>query len=724
MSARKRPTRLRGRDGFQLAVLWLVLGTVLAGFAVYARDYIDVDAGRYEHLAISIATLHTLVPRVNGVDIHSYSQLYPILIAPFFVHGAMTNDLENSRIASALIMSSACIPAFLLTRRVTLLRWAPLAVGFLTVCMPWIVTSMFLMTEVAAYPACTWAVLALVVAISKPSKRHDILALLAIALAFLARGELILLVIVLPLALAAFELGRAAGDGLVARLAATGRTLIRGHVILAVVYAVAGITALVLYLESRLSSILGIYSAYSSSAHLAWARLPRSIVEHLATFSLGVGVVPFVIALAWIGANAIRPPASRNAHAFACVAAFMLIVLFVQATNFDLVVNAYVHDRFLIYFVPVVLVGVVLAVADERRPRLSLVAPLALVVAGFALGAIPSVTWGRFPWLDLDTPISTVYRILALHLGGINAARAELIAFAIAGTTLFLAGVYRLSPRTLRLAVFAFCAVAMSLATAAVFFRNFEDQDRNGRPVTQSQHGLADWIDGVVGTERPGNRDRLSGLERLVREREPVDRLRVLQQVDRPRRTDRQRGSVRLPRILVPEARSPLRPGDGSGRRIADTVGRREHEGDTLPHRGHCEGLRRRRSPHRRRQALAPSVAHLRALRRRLDEAVGADADAPLSAARTAAARAARGLDHPPLGRGVARVRAANGAPVGRRRRDAGLGQLQVDPGLRPPRTDTRSSASTSRARRRSRATSRPTTSPSCRGAAGSSSRR
>ncbi len=220
-----RPVRLLSRDGFKLGVTWIALGTILATFAVYARDYVDVDALRYEHLAISIATFHSLLPRVNGVDIHSFSQLYPILIAPFFVHGAMATDLEHSRIAGAYIMSSACIPAFLLTRRVTSLRWAPLAVAFLTVCMPWIVTSLFLMTEVAAYPACTWAVYALVVAVSKPSKRHDLFALLAMAVAFLARGELIVLAIVLPLAAAAFELGRAPAG----RIASIASVAADGH---------------------------------------------------------------------------------------------------------------------------------------------------------------------------------------------------------------------------------------------------------------------------------------------------------------------------------------------------------------------------------------------------------------------------------------------------------------------------------------------------------------
>ncbi len=487
------------RDSVRVVTIWIVLGSILGTFAARVRDFIDVDSERYQHLAMAIAKTHSLVPRIDGVDIHSYSQLYPLLIAPFFVHGTMVSDLEHSSVASAYIMASACIPAFLLTRRVTRLRWAPLVVAVLSVCMPWIVTSMFLMTEVAAYPACTWAVYALVVAIASPSVKHDLLTLLAIAVAFFARGELIVLALVLPLAVAAFEFGRAPAGRIGARLRGGGRALLRGHPALAAVYLAGGAVVLTLYLAHRLSSVIGIYSAYSNSAHPAYSRLPRSLVEHLATFSLGVGVVPFVIALAWIGANVIRPSTTREAHAFACVSAFMLALLFVQATNFDLVVNSYVHDRFLMYFVPVVLIGVALAVSDARKPRWSLVVPLVLVVAGFAFGAIPSVTWQRFPWLDLDTPIATVYRVLALHLGGIWAARAELIVLAVVGTGLFVLGTRRLRPARLMVVVLVFCCVVMPLVTAAVFVRTFASADRNARPVTQSQHGLLDWVDDAVG---------------------------------------------------------------------------------------------------------------------------------------------------------------------------------------------------------------------------------
>ena len=480
----------------RIVALWLVLGSVLAVFAARVRDYIDLDAGRYERMAISIARTHSLAPRINGQNIHYVSMLYPVLLAPFFAHGAMWSDLRNAQIASAYIMASACIPAFLLTRRVTSLRSAPYLVAVLTVCMPWIVTAMSLMTEVSAYPASVWALYLMVVAVDAPSRRHDLFAVLGIALAFLARGQLITLGVVFPLAILAFEYGRASGAG---RVRVAGRSIVQGHRVLAVGYLVAGSAALLLYLQDRLSSVIGIYSAYSSAGTPKWGELPRTVAEYVASFSLGVGVVPCVIALAWIGANMLRPAASREAHAFACVAGLMIAVVFVQSANFDLVVNAYIHDRFLMYLVPVMLIGTVLAVADAKRPRWSLAAPLGLVVAGFTFGTIPTVAWQRFFWFDLDTPISSVYRVLAFHLGGMTNTRVLLVAVAIGGTALFFAAAKR-PTRQLAPVVFGLCAIAMVAATTRVFYQTFKAPDRNARSITTSQHGVLDWIDEAAGS--------------------------------------------------------------------------------------------------------------------------------------------------------------------------------------------------------------------------------
>ncbi len=57
--------------------------------------------------------------------------------------------------------------------------------------MPWIVLSAMMMTEVAAYPAAVWAIYAMQRATVSPSRRNDLFALAMIAIAYLARGELL-----------------------------------------------------------------------------------------------------------------------------------------------------------------------------------------------------------------------------------------------------------------------------------------------------------------------------------------------------------------------------------------------------------------------------------------------------------------------------------------------------------------------------------------------------
>ncbi|HET7129627.1 MAG TPA: glycosyltransferase family 39 protein, partial [Gaiellaceae bacterium] len=198
---------VRAREVVLLAAIWIVTATVLSELTTRALDWFAKDDElRYERLAISIARTHSLVPRIHDVNIESYSQLYPLLIAPFFRHGLVPDNVRTVHLANAWIMSSACIPAFFLARRVTGRAWAGYVSAALAVVMPWIVLSAMMMTEVASYPASVWAVYAIQRATVSPSRRNDLFALVAIAVAYLARGELLVLLVVFPLAVLGYEL--------------------------------------------------------------------------------------------------------------------------------------------------------------------------------------------------------------------------------------------------------------------------------------------------------------------------------------------------------------------------------------------------------------------------------------------------------------------------------------------------------------------------------------
>jgi len=106
----------------------------------------------YERLAISIAHLGSPLPHIHGELIGNVNQLYPLLLAPLFHDALVPTALHDAHVLNAFVMSSVSIPAFLLARRVTQSVRLSYLVAALSVFVPWIALSSFLMTEVIAYP--------------------------------------------------------------------------------------------------------------------------------------------------------------------------------------------------------------------------------------------------------------------------------------------------------------------------------------------------------------------------------------------------------------------------------------------------------------------------------------------------------------------------------------------------------------------------------------------
>jgi len=472
--------------------LWVVLAAPLSVFATRVRDWFDMtDELRYERLAISIARTHSFVPRVHGVDIQSLSQLYPLLIAPVFAHGLVPHDLFLAHLENAWVMASACIPAFLLARRVTGRVDLALVAGALTVCIPWIVYSSMLMTEVAAYPAFLWALLAMQRAIAAPSARSDVVALAACALAFFARTELIVLVVVLPAAVVAYELGR--------------RTPIRraaqNHRVLGAAYVVILGGALALEETGHLSRVVGIYGVYSQNASFLSSAFFGSLLEHAATFALALAVLPAVVGGAWLLANLVRPAPASELHAFACLGSLAIGAAIVQATDFDVQYTGYVHDRFLLYLAPVIVIGVLCAIVDVRRPRWSLLPPAALVAAGFAVGAIPMLTWSNAQdQLLPDSPASIIYDLFVHVAHTLRGARVTLVVATILGTLLLLQATFLLRRRWVTGALAAVLLAGLPATTSYVLLRYLSGPSWSSRPLTSNAGKQDAWIDQTLGS--------------------------------------------------------------------------------------------------------------------------------------------------------------------------------------------------------------------------------
>ena len=123
------------------------------------------------------------------------------------------------------------------------------------------------------------------------------------------------------------------------------------------------------------------------------------------------------------------------------------------------------------------------------------------MAVGFATGALPSFTWARFEPLLPDTPISALYHPIVQLSHNLTNARIALAGITIALAFLFLqwSAFLRTSRLVIPVACFTLCALAGT--TTYTFFRFFDTNGQSGRPITQSEAGINDFIDERVGAQ-------------------------------------------------------------------------------------------------------------------------------------------------------------------------------------------------------------------------------
>src|SRR5687768_1583339 len=196
--------RLRSSEagaGAAIVAIALVLGWVLSlATTRVANWFVMTDELYYERLAISVAQTGSLLPRLHGELVANVNQLYPALLSVFYGNGDVPASLEAAHRLNAFVIASTAIPVYLLARRIGVGWLAGLWAAALAVAVPWVVLASFLLTEVVAYPAFCWALLALTNAIERRSTLADGLALVSICIAVLARTQFLLLLGVFALA--------------------------------------------------------------------------------------------------------------------------------------------------------------------------------------------------------------------------------------------------------------------------------------------------------------------------------------------------------------------------------------------------------------------------------------------------------------------------------------------------------------------------------------------
>jgi hypothetical protein len=364
-----RGPRLCSDRGVALALAGLVAFSVLLRLllvSIVEAPTVFNDELGYMKLAQSLGLDGRLA--LIGHEGLSYSPLYPVLLAPFYALGASPPTVYAlAHATNAIVISLAVLPIYKIARFV-LPRRESVLVAAVSVVAPLMSYASFTLSENLAYPLALVALWAMVAAMREPGTRADALLIAAILVATIARVQLIVL---WPAALTAALLMATAVDerGLLRRV----RRAVLAHWLL------FGVTAAAL-LVAGLRGLAGgdVYSVFGRYANVGRTGLPdagevlKLYLHHLAGLDLAVGVVPFVAALV-AGFAFVRSGLPRRQLPFAAVAtsftAWLILEVAIDAAQFDSPTGDVprIHERFMIYAIPLFLVALLAAVRMAPR---------------------------------------------------------------------------------------------------------------------------------------------------------------------------------------------------------------------------------------------------------------------------------------------------------------------------------------------------------------------
>jgi hypothetical protein len=379
-----------------LAAASMVLRAIIVGHVHGPLVFMD-ELG-YERMAQSFA--HTGHFSLFGKTGLAYSPLYPIVLSPVY---ALTSSLhtayEWAKVENAVLVSLSVFPVYAVARSV-LRRDRALAAAGLSLLAPLMLYSGFEMSESLAYPLCLVAIWAMLRAVRRPGAGNDAILLGAIVLAAAARLELVVLVpaaLTAVLLVAALQPDRTKGPGREVLGAIWAHRLLFGTAAIAVVA--------VLLRRASNGGDLPLAGRYANlgTTHVDPLRVSEVFVQHLAELDFAVGVIPFAAALL-AGYALLRFGLPRGPLIFASVALattfWILLEVAFAAAEFDAtslrprrgsgaVDLPRIHERYLIYLVPLFIVAL-FAALPLLRDRIALRYHLAIAVAVAALpAAIP-----------------------------------------------------------------------------------------------------------------------------------------------------------------------------------------------------------------------------------------------------------------------------------------------------------------------------------------------
>jgi hypothetical protein len=375
-----------------------------------------------------------------------YGLVYPAFVGPWLSFGDLEHGYALLKAVQALVMSLTAVPVYLWARRMMRPGWA-LAAAALTLAVPGLAFSGFVMTEVAFYPVLVLASWALASALARPSGKAQVVLAGAVVLAVLTRLQSIVLVPVFVLALVLMVLFDR-GLGRVRRL---WPVLVGIAVCGVLVKALGG------------SQLLGAYGTVGRQTYSAGDVLSFGLY-HAADVLIVLGVVPLVaLVLAVLPSFGGREP-DADVRAYVAVACALFLGLAGQVGLFASQYTGRLAERNLLPLFPVLLIGFALWL-DRGAPRPRLATGLVAAAAVVVVALLPP---GRFV-VEAGIPdaygIVPLYRLKA-HAPGLDLGLALFLG--AAGAVILLAVVPRRALVVLPLAVGAYMALASVTVTRTV----------------------------------------------------------------------------------------------------------------------------------------------------------------------------------------------------------------------------------------------------------------
>jgi hypothetical protein len=362
---------------------WLValvgLSTLLrAGLSARVpTPWILPDELVYSELAKSIAAGHR--PAVRGVPVFGWGEIYPTLIAPAW---ALVDDPVHAyHVAlglSALVMSFAAVPAYLLAR-LFVSRRASFLVASMTVLVPSMAYTGVVMTENAFYPVFLLAVFLIARAVQRPSAGRQALAVLGLGLVAFTRIQGLALVGAYLLAIVLYALTGPREDS---------RRYLRRFLPTAFVLLVLPLAPVVASVTRGDGAFGWLGTRSSTFATIHAHEVPEWFLYLTADLVLYVALVPLAASVV-VAAHGLRRGATERVRLFAAVAiptfVAMLGSVSLVSASLDVDGTENLNERYVFYVVPLMFIGLALWIRggmSRRRPW------VLLLVAGLAIATL------------------------------------------------------------------------------------------------------------------------------------------------------------------------------------------------------------------------------------------------------------------------------------------------------------------------------------------------